>query len=356
MSMKISDLGEFGLIDRIGKTAPRKTKRVPIGIGDDAAALLLSPSSALLATTDMLIEGVHFDLTTTDLYSLGWKAAAVNLSDIAAMGGVPRFCLTALGIPPSFTVEDIGEFYRGVTACLKKFETVLVGGDTCSSKKGFVISVTVLGEVVRKQVVTRSGARPGDLIYVTGMLGDSAAGLEILKKGSGARGQGSGERRNKKSAIRNTQSAMRALIERHLRPVPRVAEGRKLALSGLASAMIDVSDGLSSDLGHICKQSGVGAEVFAERIPLSKELRSAKGLKQPPVEYALSGGEDYELLFTSPVERERELISLRVRATVIGAITRKKGMRMATEKGEIHPLAAGGYEHFRSGRGRGSAR
>lgn len=127
-------------------TASRKTKRAPIGIGDDAAALFLSPSATLLATTDMLIEGVHFDLTTTDLFSLGWKAAAVNLSDIAAMGGVPRFCLTALGIPPSLMVEDITEFYRGVNACLMKFGTVLVGGDTCHAKKGFVISVTVLGE------------------------------------------------------------------------------------------------------------------------------------------------------------------------------------------------------------------
>ena len=148
---------------------------------------------------------------------------------------------------------------------------------------------------------------------------------------------------------------MRALIDRHLRPVPRVAEGRKLALSGLASAMIDVSDGLSSDLGHLCEQSGVGAEIFADRIPLSKELTSVKGLKKQPLAYALSGGEDYELLFTSPVEREREIMSLRIRATVIGAITRRKGMRMVMEKGDIHPLVPGGYDHFRRGR-RGSVR
>ena len=179
--MKISDLGEFGLIDRIGKTAPRNAKRAPIGIGDDAAALLLSPSSVLLATTDMLIEGVHFDLKTTDLYSLGWKAAAVNLSDIAAMGGVPRFCLTALGIPTSLTVEQVDEFYRGFSVCIRKQGTVLVGGDTCSSPKGLIINVTVLGEADRKRVITRSGARPGDLIYVTGTLGDSGAGMELLR-------------------------------------------------------------------------------------------------------------------------------------------------------------------------------
>jgi len=337
MSMKLSVLGEFGLIDRIRKTSPRNKKRAPIGIGDDAAALLLSSSSLLLATTDMLIEGVHFDLKTTDLYSLGWKSAAVNLSDIAAMGGVPRYCLTALGIPSSLSVDDIGEFYRGVNACLKKFGVLLVGGDTCSSRKGLIISVTVLGEAEKRRILTRSGAKPGDLLYVTGTPGDSGAGLELLNtrgKGQGARGKGN----------------LNKLIEKHLRPVPRVAEGRQLALSGIVSAMIDVSDGLSSDLGHICEQSGVGAEVFAEYIPLSKELRSAKVLKQTPLEYAMTGGEDYELLFTSPVERERDILSLPVRATVIGAITRKQGMRMVTEQGECRPIAPGGYDHFRRGR------
>ena len=330
--MKISDLGEFGLIDRIGKTTPRNAKRAPIGIGDDAAALLLSPSSTLLATTDMLIEGVHFDLTTTDLYSLGWKAAAVNLSDIAAMGGVPRFCLTALGIPPFLTVEDIGEFYRGVNACLKKFGAVLVGGDTCSSRKGFVINVTVLGEALRKVIVARSGARPGDLIYVTGTLGDSGAGLELV--------------RNAECGVRSKTPAVRKLIGKHLRPVPRVAEGRKLAAAGIASAMIDVSDGLSSDLGHVCEQSGVGAEVFADRIPLSKELRAAKGLKLPPMKYALSGGEDYELLFTVPPDKIKKLSALRIAATEIGTITRVRSMRMINERGQGRPLMVSGYDHF----------
>jgi thiamine-monophosphate kinase len=345
--MKISDLGEFGLIDRIRKASARNTKRAPIGIGDDAAALLLSPSSTLLATTDMLIEGVHFDLRTTDLYSLGWKAAAVNLSDIAAMGGVPRFCLTALGIPASLTVEDISEFYRGVNACLKKFGTVLVGGDTCSSRKGLIVSVTVLGEVQTKHAISRSGARPGDLLYVTGTLGDSGAGLEILKRGSGVRGQGLGNTKN---------AGARRLIEKHLRPVPRIADGRKLAAAGIASAMIDVSDGLSSDLGHLCAQSGAGAEVFADRIPLSKELRSAKALKRPPLAYALSGGEDYELLFTVPPGKTKKLKAMQIAATEIGIITRDRSMRLIDERGQGRPLTATGYDHFRSGRRRGSAR
>jgi thiamine-monophosphate kinase len=336
---KISDIGEFGLIDRIGKVSPRNSKRALIGIGDDAAALLFSPSATLLATTDMLIEGVHFDLKTTDLYSLGWKAAAVNLSDIAAMGGVPRFCLTALGIPPSLTVEDIGEFYRGFTACIKKQGTVLVGGDTCSSRKGLIISVTVLGEAKKKHAIARSGARPGDLLFVTGTLGDSGAGLELLKAGARRRKPGAGR-----------------LIEKHLRPVPRVVEGRKLSAAGIASAMIDVSDGLSSDLGHLCVQSGAGAEVFADRIPLSKELRSVKALKQPLLAYALSGGEDYELLFTVPPGKLKKLKAMQIAATEIGIITRGRSMRFIDERGQGRILTATGYDHFRSGRRRRAAR
>ena len=340
--MKISSLGEFGLIERIRRTATRDAKRVRVGIGDDAAALLLSPDSVLLATTDMLLEGVHFDLATTGLYSLGWKSAAVNLSDIAAMGGAPRFCLTALGIPPSLTAGDISAFYRGVNACLQKFGTILVGGDTCSSRKGLVISVTVLGEMEKKRVITRSGARPGDLLFVTGTLGDSAAGLEILR--SADRG------------VRSRTPAVRKLIERHLRPVPRVEWGRKLADSGIASAMIDVSDGLSSDLGHICEQSGVGAEVLADRIPLSKEIGTVKALQRQPLEYALSGGEDYELLFTVPPARLRTLRALRIAATEIGTITRGSGMRLVRKDGLSGPFIATGYDHFPQKRKRGGTR
>ena len=223
-----------------------------------------------------------------DFFSLGWKAAAVNLSDIAAMGGIPRYCLTALGIPAGISVEQVAEFYRGFNALLKNYATALVGGDTCSSRKGLFISVTALGEVEPKRIITRTGAEPGDRIFVTGTLGDSAAGLELLRirnvpcirastvlrpivvpsRGESRDGnQGPHKRRaqaecgmrNKRSTTRNPQSAIEKLIAHHLRPVPRVEWGRKLALSGCASAMIDLSDGLSSDLFHICEQSGVGA-------------------------------------------------------------------------------------------------
>jgi thiamine-monophosphate kinase len=190
--MKLSDLGEFGLIDKIRKSTVKPSPSVRIGIGDDAAVLNMPASASLLATTDMLIEGVHFDLAFTDFYSLGWKSAAVNVSDIAAMGGSPRFCLTSLGIPPVTSVEQITGFYRGLNVLLKAHRTALVGGDTCSSPRGMTVCVTLLGETERKNVISRGGAKPGDRIFVTGTLGDSAAGLELLK--SGVRSQKSGVR------------------------------------------------------------------------------------------------------------------------------------------------------------------
>ena len=348
--MKISDLGEFGLIGRIQKLAPRNTPSTVIGIGDDAAALKLSASRILLATTDLLLEGVHFDLAYTRFSDLGWKSAAANLSDIAAMGGIPRFCLTALGIPPSVSVEQITEFFRGFNALLKNYHAALVGGDTCSSRRGLFVSVTALGEIEPGRIVTRTGAKPGDRIFVTGTLGDSAAGLELLK--SGARSRESGVRsKNFKFEIRNPQSAIANLIQRHLRPAPRVTWGRKLALSGCASAMIDISDGLSSDLAHICEQSGVGAVLSPEKIPLSAALRKAVArLKQPPLHYALSGGEDYELLFTVPPAKVKRLLSLKLPLAEVGSITAGKSVSLVNGRGNKMPLLPSGYDHFRRGR------
>ncbi len=339
--MKLSDLGEFGLIGRIQKLATRTSSSARLGIGDDAAAVTLSASHTLLATTDALLENVHFDLSYTDLHSLGWKSAAANLSDIAAMGGIPRFCLTALGIPRWTTVEQISEFYRGFSALLKRHAAVLVGGDTTASPGGFFISVTVLGEIEPRRLVTRAGARPGDRIFVTGTLGDSAAGLELLQKN-----------------VRREAGGVRRLIQQHLRPVPRVEWGRKLALAGCASAMIDVSDGLSSDLAHICEQSRVGAEVLAGRIPLSRALRSMAGrLGRPLLQYALSGGEDYELLFTVPPSRVKKLYALKLPVTEIGTITTGKIISLEDDTGRKSLLEPSGYDHFRTGVGpaRGAA-
>jgi len=325
-----------------------------IGIGDDAAVLKIGPAKLLLATTDMLIEDVHFDLSYTDFYSLGWKSASINLSDIAAMGGVPRFCLTALALPAHIPVKAVMDFYRGFNALLRIHKTVLVGGDTCSSKGGLVISVTALGEAKKRTLISRTGAKRGDRIFVTGTLGDSGAGMELLKAGirrqkTEARRQESGVRsKDRKSAIRIPQSAMRALIERHLRPEPRVEWGRRIAMSGCASSMIDVSDGLSSDLSHLCEESGTGALLFGDRIPFSAALlRSADQLRKPPLDYALSGGEDYELLFTVPLTRMKTLEALRIPVTEIGTITTGKAMLQVNEAGKKIPLQPTGYNHFK---------
>ncbi len=342
--MKLSDLGEFGLISQIEKAFRKKSSRAPLGIGDDAAALFVSPGRTLLATTDMLFEGVHFDLSYTDFYSLGWKSAAVNLSDIAAMGGVPRFCLTALGIPEGISVEQISEFYKGFKALIRKYKVDLVGGDTCSSEVDLVISVTVLGEVEKKKMLTRSGAKPGDRVFVTGTLGDAAAGLELLQAESrGQRAEGKGV----KSGIRNPQSAIGRLMKKHLQPVPRVELGRRVALSNCATSMIDVSDGLSSDLAHICEQSGVGTDIYAEKIPLSKDIKATvRQLKTLPLHYALSGGEDYELLFTVSPSKLKKFRSLRIPAREIGVITRGE-IDIIHSAGERRRLEPTGYNHFR---------
>ncbi|OGW40402.1 MAG: thiamine-phosphate kinase [Nitrospirae bacterium GWC2_56_14] len=343
--MKISDLGEFGLIKKIKEQSKGRSPSTLIGIGDDAAALSLSPSKKLLATTDMLLEGVHFDLSYTDLYSLGWKSAAVNLSDIAAMGGIPRFCLTALGIPSTISVEQIKEFYKGFNALCRKYNVDLVGGDTCRSEKGLVVSVTALGEVEKSKMLTRAGAQPGDLIFVTGTLGDSAAGLELLK--AGYRGHGTGGRgKGSKSAIRNPQSEIARLITKHLQPVPRTEWGRKIALSGCATAMIDISDGLSSDLGHICEENRVGAEIRADQIPFSKDIhKAADHLKAIPLHYVLSGGEDYELLFTVPPSKLKKFLSLKISSTQIGTIIAGNKMFLRDD-GKRVVLKPKGFNHF----------
>jgi thiamine-monophosphate kinase len=358
--MKLSNLGEFGLIHAIQQLSSGRSPDTMIGIGDDAAVLKIGPATLLLATTDMLIEGVHFDLSYTDHYSLGWKSAAVNLSDIAAMGGVPRFCLTSLALPARIPVEAVMDFYRGFNALLRVHKTILVGGDTCSSKGGLVISVTALGEAKKRTIISRAGAKRGDKIFVTGTPGDSGAGLELLK--AGVRGRKTGVRsKDFNSGLRTTRlsgstelaevspkSPNSELIVRHLRPVPRVKWGRQLALSGCASSMIDVSDGLSSDLAHLCEESGTGALLFSDKIPLSPALLgSADRLRKPPLHYALSGGEDYELLFTVPLARMRTLEKLHIPATEIGTITAGKAVFLVNAAGKKAALQPTGYDHFK---------
>jgi len=344
--MKLSHLGEFGLIHKIQRIPSWKTPAVRLGIGDDAAVLNASSNNLLLATTDMLIEDVHFDLLCTDFYSLGWKAAAANLSDIAAMGGIPRFCLTSIGITPDITVAQISEFYRGFNQLLSTHRTALVGGDTCSSLNDLNISVTVLGEVEKKRVVTRSGAKAGDRIFVTGTLGDSAAGLEILKTGN-RQLRMRGRSKDVKTKICNRKSEIQRLVECHLRPDPRVRWGRKIAVAGCANSMIDVSDGISSDLSHVCEQSMVGALLYSSKIPFSAALqKSMDCLEKTLLYYALSGGEDYELLFTVPPAKIRKLQSLDIPVTEIGEITHQRDLFIIDGKNRKRRLVPTGYNHF----------
>lgn len=326
--MTLKELGEFGLIHRI---VPRSGsgRGVTLGIGDDAAAVIPTPGLETLITADMLVEGVHFDLTLTTPLELGAKSLAVNLSDIAAMGAVPRFTLLSLAIPPTFSLELLDPFLDGFTSMAQRHGVTLVGGDTCSSRAGFVISVTLMGEQRSDRIIRRSGAIPGDRIYVTGTVGDSALGLTLLRRGE----------RNGGAIIR------------HLAPLPRNEAGQLLAEGGMATAMIDISDGLAADLGHILTQSGRGATLFLDRLPLSQEYRDrVPALADDLFALALSGGEDYELLFTAPADRQEEIRSLSAAVglpmTDIGEITAASGLLFLSPDGSPYTPTSRGFDHF----------
>lgn len=327
---------EFELISHIRARVAVDAAPGFVGIGDDCAVWPPRDGHDLLVSNDLLLEGVHFELETTPLTDLGYKVLAVNLSDIAAMGGEPRFATLALGLPglPTPFIPLVDAFVDAANA----HGVVLAGGDTCASSHGLVISVTVFGEVPRGQAVARTGARAGDGVYVTGTVGDSAAGLTLLKQ-AGPPPAGVSEQ------------ALDGLKRRHLRPSPRCREGILLREEGLASAMIDVSDGLAQDLGHILTASGVGADLEAEAVPLSPMLREyGTACDSDPLEWALYGGEDYELVFTVPEKRERELYarigSGAIQAARIGTVTAGPERRLL-RSGVATPLESRGYEHFR---------
>ncbi|HTN72396.1 MAG TPA: thiamine-phosphate kinase [Methylomirabilota bacterium] len=329
--MKLSRLGEFGLIERVRRATP-KSRDVLLGIGDDAA-WITSKARSCLITSDILIEGVHFDLQWTTLFDLGYKTLAVNLSDIAAMGGVPAYLILSLGIPANFDSADIDEFYRGIRSLAVKSGVALVGGDTSVAELLF-ISACVVGYAPFRPV-TRGGAKPGDDIYVTGSLGDSGLALSLLQDKS---------RQAKKEPLAY-------LLKRHHQPTPRLSAGALLARERLATAMIDVSDGLLQDLGHICKASGVGAVVWEDKLPLSRAYRMLAG--RDGTRHAFSGGEDYELLFCArPRDRSRIEKSPQragVAITRIGTcVTRSQGIVVLASSGKRLSIRAQGHDHFKS--------
>lgn len=328
--MRLSELGEFGLIERIRQATP-KGRGVRLGIGDDAA-WVESRNHSFLITADLLIEGVHFNLKWTSFYGLGYKTLAVNLSDIAAMGGSPAYLVLSLGIPVNFKAEDIKEFYRGVRSLAARSGVALVGGDTSASSR-FFISAALVGHSPYG-AITRSGGKIGDDLYVTGTLGDSALGIKYLKK--------------KKSAA---PEKIAFLISRHCFPTARLQAGAVLARARLAKAMIDVSDGLLQDLGHLCKASGVGAVVWEKALPLSRAYRLCAGAQGP--RYALTGGEDYELLFClrrrdrTRLEKIKQRLGVPV-ARIGTCVAAREGIKVIGRKGEPLSIPLTGYDHFRN--------
>lgn len=317
---KVGCMGEFGLIDMVSSFFP-----VPdgvTGIGDDCAVLPQIGGMDTLVSTDMLVEGTHFLFEDISPYQLGWKSAAVNISDIAAMGGRPSATFLSLAIPASLPVKWTEEFIRGYRDVSAKYACPLLGGDTVSSADKICINVTVLGTCAHGTAVKRSSAKVGDLICVTGPLGDSACGLKVILDGAG----------------RGADAAV--LVERHYRPVPRVEEGLQIASLDGVHSMMDISDGIGSDLGHILKLSGVGAEISLSEIPLSEELERVCAVNGwDPYDFAVSGGEDYELLFTIDPACEGQLA---VPHYVIGRITAGTGIVWLGGGGKSYR----GYSHF----------
>lgn len=327
--MKLKDLGEFKLIDQIRRQV-KNGDGVVRGIGDDAAVLEIPEGHRLLTSTDLLIEGVHFRRDWTSCYDLGHKAVAVNLSDIAAMGGTPRYLYLGLACPGDTTQKDIQEFLAGALAEAQLHGASLVGGDTCHSPESWFISVTVEGTAPADQVVCRSGARPGDLVMVTGSLGDSALALRCLSRG---------------------QPAEPTLLQRHHRPEPRVAFGQQLGAQQLASAMIDISDGLAGDLEHILQESRVNGLIEASKLPLSKSLLTHISNSSEANELALFGGEDYELLFTVAPENAGKAAaiaeSMGLNAAVVGEISAGSGqLSFRDTDGNVRPILVRSYDHF----------
>lgn len=337
---EIASLGEFGLIDKITEGIVHKNASTIRGIGDDAAELSY-PDTRVLVSTDILMEGIHFDLTYVPLKHLGYKSAVVNFSDIYAMNGTPRQIVVSLGISRRFTVEHIQQLYDGLRLACEVYGVDLVGGDTTSSRQGLVISVTVIGDAPASKVVGRDGARPNDLICVSGDLGAAYMGLQVLEREKAA-----------SVGVKDFEpqfTGKEYLVERQLKPEARRDIVAQLDRAGIIpTSMIDISDGLSSELLHICQKSKTGCRVYEERIPIDYQTAvMAQELNMNLVTAAMNGGEDYELLFTVPLsdhDKIKDMSGIRI----IGHITEQKlGCAMITRDGESEiAIKAQGWNHL----------
>ena len=359
--MEIASLGEFGLIDRLTKDITPKNASTIKGVGDDCAVLHY-PDKEVLVTTDMLMEGVHFDLTYIDLQHLGYKSAMVNISDIFAMNGTPRQMTVSLALSKRFSVEDLELFYSGLRRACEKWGVDIVGGDTTSSYTGLAISITCIGEANKDDIVYRSGAKNTDLICVSGDLGAAYMGLQLLEREKSvyysqynelqkklAAAKDASEISNLKSQISNLAmpdfSGKEYLLQRQLQTEARGDIIQRLREAGIRpTAMMDISDGLSSELMHICKQSGTGCRIFEKEIPIDYQTAvMAEEMEMNVTTCALNGGEDYELLFTVPIgdlDRIRELDDVHL----IGHITEQKyGHILVTRDNQEFELKAQGW-------------
>lgn len=336
---EISTIGEFGLINRITRDIKFHNASTKCGVGDDCAVMEY-PETDVLVTTDMLLEMVHFDLTYVPLKHLGYKSAVVNFSDIYAMNGTPRQIVVSLGISKRFTVEHIEELYAGIRLACENYGVDLVGGDTTASHQGLVISITCIGDAPKGKVVYRSGAHDTDLICVSGDLGAAYMGLQLLEREK-AVSQG-------RKDFEPDFSGKEYIIERQLKPEARKDIIQELTEAGIVpTAMMDISDGLSSELLHICKQSHVGCRIYEERIPIDYQTAvMAEEFGMNLVTAAMNGGEDYELLFTVPLTSHEQVAKLKG-VKIIGHITKEElGCAMTTRDGNEITIVAQGWNHM----------
>jgi len=336
---ELEELGEFGLIERLAKDIKIVNETTKLGIGDDAA-VIDSGDHYTLISTDMLLEGVHFDLSYAPLQHLGYKAIAVNVSDIAAMNGNPKQVTVSIGLSNRFSLEAIETLYQGMNAAAEDFNVDIVGGDTSTSKSGLVISISVLGTVDKDKVVYRTGANDNDIICATGDLGGAYIGLQVLE-------------REKQTFLANPEMQPKLddyqyIVERQLKPTARMDVIHELSEHGIVpTSMIDISDGLASEILHLTKASNLGANLYEDKLPLDKQTYdTAVEFNHDPISCAMNGGEDYELLFTI---KQEDFTKLEKHADIhfIGHMNPKeKGVNLVTKTNNVVPISAQGFNHL----------
>ncbi|SDC54246.1 MULTISPECIES: thiamine-phosphate kinase [unclassified Candidatus Frackibacter] len=334
--MQVSEIDEFKLINRLSNLVKSNSSKIELGIGDDGAVINNQNDQQTIITTDMLIEGTHFLKDKVSPFQLGYKSLAVNISDIVAMGGRPTYLTISLGLPKSTTVKYIEDIYNGINNLAQEYKISVIGGDTTSSPNDLIININLLGEVPKGEYISRSNAQVGDSILVTGNLGASKAGLEILLSAN----------------YQKLKEEYPYLINKHLEPQPRLSEMQLVKKQFNITSMNDISDGLASELHEITSASKVGALIYEEMIPISHSTKElAQNLNKSTLDYALFGGEDYELLFTTPASQSQKVkekieTELDTQISIIGEITTlDKGINLIKEDGKVK-VKKQGYNHF----------